>query len=501
MHKNTTVFFSILGIILLSFLVVWKPFLAVGLVIGLLFVIIAYLWPHIGIFILIGYVPLVDLISYKLATPEYLIFFRFSTEIAAGIIVLILILKKVMAREKLRLSREFVWLILFLAAAALSSLLNRVDSEHFLFGLTVLLRYFLIFLAALNIEWKSKLLKQLLIVILIVGSVQILISFGQVILGEWFKNIFIFDTKLSFTTDAIFSLERQALDKAWVFGTFPRYNLLGGFLMLTACLSIAALLITCSQNLRKALVAYNFLAVIVIILSNSRNSWVGTFLAMVTVLLILKKHKVMVGLIFGILLSTLMLVTFSKPVSLAISESSGATPTERFLGVFSGEYISKSLQNDRLFLITKASQQIVANAAWLGVGMGQAWSAQEAAFGDFKYSLLLGLPVESWYYLGDVGWIALFSQVGFIGLFLFMALLVSLLSTIRGYINKTDGIEKIYLVGFVAMWVVMMVTNIWSFNLTYRSTSFYFWLIAGVALSITYRYKEDMQSERRKALR
>lgn len=481
----------VISILILAVAVAIEPIATVVGILGIGYVILALFYPYLAIYFLVFLIPLVDLLSYKILPTEYLVISKMVSEIAVMILFLSVLGHHLLERKKFSFPREIWWLAVFIIMSIISTLINQVDLEHFAFGITVIIRYILLYLTILMLSWPKQRLRQLYLCLILVTGIQLLISFGQFMLGDWFRNFFIFDTKHTFSTSTIYTLERQTLDTAWLFGTFSRYNLLGGFLMLMFVLVLCGYF-ELIPGIRKYLLGLLLLVLtMAIILTNSRNSWLGVFIAASTVMWIQKRRQLLIMFLAGIGITGILLITLIPPVSLNISETMGAAPVERFLGLFSGEYIHKSMQNDRLFLITKASKQVITEAPWWGVGMGSSWSAQEAAFGDVKYSMLLGLPVESWYYLGDVGWIALFTQIGLLGLAPFIIFLVMMFYRSLLVLSRLKAIEKIFTISFMAMWVAMMVTNIWAFNFTYRATSFYFWLIAGVTSSIAVRQKGE----------
>src|SRR3989339_22203 len=478
-------------IIIFAFLLSWQPIFALAFLLGVIFVAISFINPYLATYLIAILIPFVDLMSSKWMPEEYTAIIKFASEISVGILLLTIFIRKAVQKEKFLFNHAYLYFSLFLLLSVLSIIANQVDIEHFTFGLTVIIRYIFLFFTVSQLKWDKKKLKTFYGVMIGIGLFQILISLGQVIIGDSFKSIFAVEVKRAISSTTVYSIERQSLDLAWVFGTFSRYNLLGGFLMLWLDLVFAGLFIVRSKFHKFGLSVALISGIVVLILSNSRNSWIGTFFGFMSILILLNKRKVVAIASIVVVSLAMLLVSVYEPVSLSITESSGATPVERFLGVFSGEYIQKSLQNDRLFLISKASQQVIAYKPLLGVGMGSAWSSQEAAFGDFKYGVLLGLPVDAWYYLGDVGWIAIMTQVGLLGLVAFLGFIISLYSQASKLLKRYFGIEKVLIVSFLAMIVAMIITNIWSFNFTYRSVSFYFWLVGGVVFSFFGRSKKE----------
>lgn len=484
----------ILVFICFTFLLAWQPIIALALLLAVIFVFIAFTNPYLAIYFIAIFIPFVDLISSKWVPEEYTSIVKFVSEISVIVLLITVFVRKAVQREKIFFNRAYVYFLVFMIVAILATIINQVDLEHFIFGFTVLIRYIFLFFTVSQLKWKRKQLRTLYAVILAIGIMEVLISFGQVIIGDSFKSFFTSEVKRTVSSNTIYSIEKQALDLAWVSGTFSRYNLLGGFLMLWLNLVLVGFFIV-KKNLYKLGLGISLvLGIVVLILSNSRNSWMGTFFSFMAILILLNKRKIIAIISIIAVCLVMLLISVYQPVALSVTEGAGATPVERFLGVFSGEYIQKSLQNDRLFLLTKASTQIITYKPLLGLGMGAAWSSQEAAFGDFKYGVLLNLPIDAWFYLGDVGWIAIMTQAGLLGLASFLAFMISLYVQVIKELKKFFGIEQVLLLSFFAMTVAMIITNIWSFNLTYRSTSFYFWLIGGVAFSLLTRARKEKKS-------
>ena len=414
---------------------------------------------------------------------------RLTGESLIVLMFLSVIVKNLMAGRFWKRSPLDLPFTLFIGGAVVSSIVNEVPAEVAILGIKNLARYILLFYVVYNLELPDSFWRKLVYALLAVAMFESVLAVVQYVVGgdlfEFFKpaDLVVGDS----TVRAIDLVSGKAL------GTLGRYNNLGNFLNITILLAMG-LFYAGGEKKKVGYAAFMTVALTGLLVSFSRMSWLGMYLAFVFILLILKKKRVIMYLLAPAAATLVLVAIFGSGLYWFKGETSKASPIERYVAIFSGSYIDKSMKFDRLFALTVTAPAIAENYLFLGLGPGTFASdatgggtPSRGVFPEYSHKDWLGINrTESLQYTSDQGWTSIFAQFGLVGIIAIFWAFLALYRTASGvWRGASDPFRKGMALAMLGAVLLLAFQNFVSFNLTYRATSLYFWLIAGYVASVS----------------
>lgn len=418
--------------------------------------------------------------------------FRYGGEVILFGILCFLLMKKLVGGilPKTLIDGPVIVLLIWFV---LSIFVNDVPVLLGVLGGREYLRYILIFYIIVYSSIRDTHISFFLKLLLLVGVGQITAAFSQMLGGDVVANFFL--PRDVAVGGEIIRQQISTLDEYGVrlSGTMVRYGIFGTFMSI---LFVYYLSVIYAKKGNSEI--YKFLLVLVVIVlvaTFSRKAWLASFLAFICIsYMVGQKKTAIVGMlsVAFILLAGLSVYGFTS-FSSGISTNNAIV---RALDVISPEYIAHTLDRTRGYILTTVLLDFARNSFFTGVGPGVVGSvvsgtaAGTNAFIEYSPVGWLDAYDERFRLLSDVGFVNIFAQIGFVGVvtvFVIFWKLFSLGNRLYQYApTKYGKLLGISISGFV---VIMIVTNFTSFSMSYRATSYYFWLMAGLAVSYQREYR------------
>ncbi|MCP4582571.1 MAG: hypothetical protein GY839_13260 [candidate division Zixibacteria bacterium] len=446
-----------------------------------------YFWNHKAqlVLFLIIYTPFEELVL-KILPDNLYAPVRYMWEgLLFAMIGLMLFEKLVLARNWKKCVVDKL-ILLFLAAWLLSGLINNIPLTSSLAHIKNLIRYIPIFYIIYNLKPNTQFLKKVLFAIMIIGVVQAAICIGQAIEGDLLVKLFR-PAEITIGGQLIRGADIQQGSYYTKFtGSFARSNELGYYLAFAACFITAAYV-----KMGKPRIYLLALVPVVtaLILSSSRISWISAFLGIGTILL-KDRHPLRIAYFVGpIILIILSFAGSSVLDSDMLLEDFNIF--DRFYYMFTPEYFDIVSSAGRLYAVLYVVPAVFFTNPILGLGPGSFMyiSSQMSEDEIFSQADILGLESGALHYVHDIGYVALFAQVGLIGLIALAFIFIRLYrKTSDAIIASKDPLIQAFLLGAAGSLIALAVQNLASFNFMYRNQSLLIWTIGGlIALLISSR--------------
>jgi hypothetical protein len=462
---------------------------------AILLLLVAFLavkYPKTVIIVLAVYIPFEEFILKWFNSPLYE-FLRFGWEFLLLFMLSIILLNKVLKTGKILKTPIDFWLISFICSALGSLAINNISLFLGILGLRTLLRYVILFYLLTNLNWDEKYTKRLLKWICGVIVIQCLISFLQFVGGgkvfSFFapKDVKIADMLIRQGYTSIYG------ERLMVFGTMARYNLLGNFLCFFALLFLGIYYETKFGQIKKLnWQSFFLITFIVLLLTTSRQSWLGLYLGLLFMYWI-KKKKIKVFLIglVPVFVTLFLWLIFAESDLYQPSTNPLENAIKRYLQIFTSRYIEGSHRGDRLGVTIGVSKEVMSKSPLFGFGSGIVEYGQVEKL-QKKATTLRDIMVDPFMkqFIGDVGWVAILTQFGFLGLLSFVMMIFSITKiALQLYHNSQDSYLRGLSLGYLGAVAGIMIENFFCYNFTYRPVSFYFWLFSGIIVNF-YRQKK-----------
>ena len=470
-----------------------RPVFILGGMLGAILLSSLAVRPRVAVMFIMAYTPFEEFLL-KLVAPQAYALARYLPEVLLFSTLVMLLISRAARGQPIGRTPIDIPLFCFLGVSLLSIFYNRISLFVGVLELRILLRYaigyYVLVLAGFDKQFLRRILKLMLgIVVLQVGLGllhSILGNTATAFLAP--QNVTIGDIFVRKGFSQIVSSHTR------IFSTFGRYNHYANFLSFFLLFVVASLYLKgkeVTQRQRRNTRLLLLGGLVALALSFSRMSWVGFYAGFISVLLLLRKNKAISYMVIPIA-ATFILFQLYGAGTREVSETSAASIMQRYLAMFSRRYVEVSLRSDRLYAITTTTRRVLQISPALGLGPGSVASAAGKVFGGGERWDVLDLPTEKVTPLGDVGWAAILVQYGILGLSAFLWVLSRLLrASLACFRRARDSLEWIVALGFVGGFVCIMVENVFSFNLTYRASSLYFWMFAGIVVRLLQIQKND----------
>ncbi len=454
-----------------------SPLAAIGLCLGAAAII--YFSQRVDhlLYFLAFYLPLEEFV---LKCVDYSVYplLRYGIELVIYAVLLKVILGKLARQEKLFSSPIDVPLLLLAGLGIVSTFLNGLPLLAGVLGLRPLFRYAALFYLILHSNLSKEALPKLFKIILCIATLEVLIGLGQYFVGEP-ANELLRPKDLIIGQTIIDAREKWQDFYAGqkIFATLGRYNLLGAFLVGVLTLLFSYRFQKERFSLQQKLLLSG--AVVVLLLTYSRLSWVGLSAGLITLLVIKGRKKLVLALGVASLVGVMSLSPGGT--SLYKSEVQGSLK-DRLLGPFTSDYWAMSSSSQRLFTVSQVASSISGLNLLIGYGPGTMGSLVTNLQEGVSQLHQIGDPSKL-LIIGDVGWVALSGQMGLLGVALFLWLLAKLFKgALSVYKNSEDFWLKTLALTLGAYLVALVAMNFFSLAFEARVSSAYFWILAGVAL-------------------
>jgi hypothetical protein len=384
---------------------------------------------------------------------------------------------------------------LFLVFSILSAVAYDVPAMVWILGLREFARYVLLYYLVVNAGLTYKMMKVMTAALLGAAMLEAGIGLLQVILGNQF-SLFLVPQDVVVGGVLVREGFTQILSGGTrIFGTLGRYSRFGLYLCVFILLASGVYL-----GLRRRLTGPQtagfvvFAAVVApaMVFSFSRTSWLAMYAGGIVLLLLVRWKKMLLMALLVPVVVTVLLLSSVAIEDWQAGQAEEASLTERFASTFSAEYLDVLLTRGRLFIIARVSPIILREYTWLGLGPGTIGSSAtgggtnspglmpEYSHEDWLYVAHVG-RVSSLRFLHDVGWAAILSQVGLLGIAAYVWMICELARTALHLLFKTaDPFLRGLSAGYVALLVAVTLSNFAVFSLSLRAVSMYVWLLGGM---------------------
>lgn len=384
---------------------------------------------------------------------------------------------------------------LFLIFSALSALAYDVPAMVWILGIREFARYVLLYYLVVNAGFTYKMMKVMAGALLAAATLEAGIGLLQVVLGNQF-SLFLVPQDVVVGGVLVREGFTQILSGGTrIFGTLGRYSRFGLYLCVFVLLG-SGLYLGLGRKLTKTQTAgfVVFAAVLApaMVFSFSRTSWLAMYAGGIVLLLLVRWKKMLLLALLVPAVVTVLLLSSVVIEDWQAGYAEEASLTERFASTFSPEYMEVLLTRGRLFIIARVSPIVLQEYTWLGLGPGTIGSSAtgggtnspglipEYSHEDWLYVSHVG-RVASLRFLHDVGWAAILSQVGLLGIAAYVWMICELARTaLRLFFKSSDTFLRGLSAGYVALLVAVTLSNFAVFSLSLRAVSMYVWLIGGM---------------------
>jgi hypothetical protein len=464
------------AIILTALLAVFALELLCLFLAGVLFV---YFWNHKDKFVLflIIYTPFEEVVL-KILPDSLYAPARYMWEGMLFAMLGLMLFERFLLTRQWKKSIIDTSILAFILVWLLSGLVNDIPVFSSLASIKNLVRYVAIFYIIYNLKPDKKFLSKVIFSVIIIAVIQSVICIGQAIEGDVLVDIF--RPKDVTIGDKLIRVEDVQLGSYYTrfTGSFTRSNDLGNYLTFALCFLTTAYL---SFSKRAKYFIPLLLILTALILSSSRISWISAFLA-VGVILIKIRHKFRF-VYFAVPFFLAAIIMTSTHIIDVDTLTDDFNITDRFYYMFTSDYIDIVTTTGRLYALLYAVPAVFSSNPFLGIGPGSFMpiSQQMPEEEVFAKASTLDLETKALYFVHDVGYAALFIQVGLVGLVVLIWLFVRLYRKASNSLKfEKDPIVRTLMLGSTGFFVAIAVQNFACFNLMYRNQSVIIWSLCGL---------------------
>ncbi|MBI5453823.1 MAG: O-antigen ligase family protein [Deltaproteobacteria bacterium] len=433
-----------------------------------------------------AYLPFEELFL-KYAPDQLYPLFRYGAEATIFLIFVVVVGENILRGRGWRRTKIDLPIFVLAGAVLASTVVNSVPPAVAALGVKSVFRYVFLFFIITQSDYTRKDLKVFLSIFIASGVLQIFAGLVQMVGGEYVYDFFrpkdiVVGEKILRVQDITLSSEGLR-----VCGTLLRYGVYGNYIALLLCLPLARRYVCNDKGL--VTTATILLGAMVLVASFSRKGWVAMYLAFIYMNWRCGR-KVKTTALLGLPLMVVPFLIVYYGFAGSLSGEVTSNPIERFIGMFSPDYLSHTLERTRLYILTYVTYRIARDFFWFGVGPGLIGSdvtgtaSGTSAFVEVDRISGLDFADERLALLTDVGFVNIFAQIGFFGLLAFIVMLSRFIKQgkmllMTGKDAETRTLSLMFL-GFI---VIMIVETVLGSAFTYRAVSFYFWLFAGLLFS------------------
>jgi len=385
-----------------------------------------------------------------------------------------------------------IWFGLFLIVAVISLLLNQYRPWIFILGLRQVLRFVLVYYLVLFENFERRTLKKLFRLIMIMVFVEAILGIIQYLAGGALDKYLFFSQSINLGGGALLGeIEQFWTPGKRVFATMGRYDRLGSFLAFGLLITFP--LIYKMKNIDRHFWYYIFLIIVGVglVFTSSRASWIGAVVGIfIAGVIVAKDRRVRTFFVALIIAGIIYLSSFAFFTANAfqITEKTNMSFQERVFEAFSWRSWQNSYEGyGRIFFIINTPLKVVVRFPFFGVGLGNYGGGVAAAMLNDVFYNRVGLPfgISNVYGQIDNSWMSIWGESGTLGLICWIMFFVVLYRTgLKLYRVGQDGLSHTLGLGFCGLTPAIAVIGFFGPYLEFRALMFYFWLMAGLMMSI-----------------
>ncbi len=449
----------------------------------------AYSHPRWIVYFLLVFMPFENLILKFIPGPDmFYTVASFVSEILIYLTLGLVLVRRMWSGEPLRKTPIDIFFILFLIVALLSILVNESPLFGSLVNIRVLIRYIFLFYLVSNLDFSPAQVSGMVRLIIVLGIIEVLIGALQFVVGEPL-NQFLLPRQSEFNIAGIgrgFVLVNQGREIGAIFGTLGDTLFFALFMLIV----LAAYLSTIER-----LLAVHFIFWGVIFLAvNFAYARAVAFAILVMLLWFYNVRyglsKLLVRLFPLITLSLLLLLSnvIGQKTNYIHPDKEEVSIVENLMGVFTKEYI-RLAQNSRLGAVLDIPPTVLANRPILGYGPDETATIERLNASSPSY---LHKTLKSSGGFEDVYWAAMLAYYGIIGVILWILMFHALYRFARRvYENSSEKVARGIAITMICLVIVSIALLFFYRILEFRIFSFYFWLLAGLLVSLYFRERKQ----------
>lgn len=459
------------------------------MIFGLLVTIwLMYYHPHLVVYLLVAIVPLEEVLLKHLPVSDRVyIASRFLSESVIYTSFLILIIRKVVNKERFRRTPVDFYLIGFVLVAGLTVLINQPPLLGSLVNLRALLRYTVLFYLVVNLDFNEKQIRRILVLIVLAGALEVVIGWMQLIFGDRINSFL-----LPKTTEIEiagysrgFVLLRRGRELGAIFGTLGDTIFYALFMLV-----VLAVILGQAKTVRLHHVIFIFLLFLSVNFAYARAAVFGIFLMIAIAYRVRAGRTRLISMLILILLVVLLGTIFFYDSTFIQREFvNPLTEQQNILqnvtGIFTIDYFQRA-QSQRLGALTGIPPIVLSTSPMLGFGPDEDHTINKLNeyLPDFDLPLFKQKAFRKNGF-EDVYWAALLAYYGLLGLGIFIVFLLRFYKSIFRIYNKTrNPLTKNLAVTAICIVGVSMYLLFFYRVLEFRAFSFYFWLFPGLLFSL-----------------
>ncbi len=468
---------------LLGVMTVYAPTYVVGAIVAVAVGWLGFTRPGLAVALLLAWLPLegfvlkfVGVLSPAIVLSEFL-----------GFVLVVWVVSRLASDRSEPLAGKPIVLVpvlVLLIAAGLSWAVSTPPTIDALYWLRVNLRYVPIAVACLYVSFSDDLRSRFVPVVIFTALTQGVVGAVQFVGGPAVAQFF---WPGQFSLGGVASQGDTFLSVGGrsVAGTVGHYNIFGLLMVVCFGILLASSLSDASQGhrrysrIREVALA---LAALMTVMSQSRQA---IAIGVILIPLVFVSSALQTRPMFGRRVAMVVAIA-SAAVLGALSVASELTG--RVLWVLSGNYVQYEAAANRGYVMTVVTRSVFTESPLLGVGPGSFGSSYSSDLGPIGVRRL-GLDVVSSRYVGDVGWVSLFAQVGIVGL---GAVLSTVVLALRVFFDRLRSVEDRCLAYLFA--AVVGLGMLASTPLAYKSVSSLIWVIYGIVLVARPEVKDRQSS-------
>jgi hypothetical protein len=382
-------------------------------------------------------------------------------------------------------------LFMFLALAALSTILNDGSLMDGALNVRTMLRFTSIYYIIVLSGWipTERQLRQLISVLVAIAIVQSILITSQHIAGDEFRDSFFAGVE---TKVEIYGIERTAgvmeAKKGAGFGTFGKTPLAAFFLLLVATVCVAAAQCLSGTHRRKWWLAFGVIFVGILFTYKRAPLLLAVLIPVIVAWFagnrqFSRRYVIAVAIVVPVIL--LFLITI-RPAQYIKEKETQINPVESFAQLFSSDYWTITATKARGWVILEVAEEALGSFKPLGYGPDEDNAKSKLATKGGEFSKLVG-----WGALDDVYIVACLVYYGPVGVVLLVLAFYYLYRQGILASRLASNCQDRFLGVCLGSLLIVMLLSVFVVRLLeFRSFAFLFWTLAGIVVATLQRPKQ-----------
>lgn len=481
--------------------VFFSPTLVVAAVLVIVGIFITFIKPQWTLFAFAAYLPFEPFLL-KWVPDDVYIYARYGSELVVYLLLGVVLWRIATGSIKFHRTPLDIAFCTVVILGLASALLNTVPPFIAILGLRQIFRFVILFFITTYLAPSKTLIKNLLIVMLAIVTLQGAIGYAQSVIGESLDTFLLPSAAHSIGDVQLTSGTTQFWDPGQrVFGTMGRYDQLGIFIAFFLIILIAWLYevgmkikVSHASSISTWLPwSILFFSLPVLGLTYSRSAWFGFLLAVLFIAILIKRDKRVIAVSIIAPLMALGYISVSGLVVHQLVDTANQSISDRFFEAFSytrwvGEYWGLG----RVYWIVQTVATVVPSAPIFGHGPGTYGGGAVAALGNTTVYGQLGLPFGVYGTEGyiDNNWMSMWGELGTLGLGAYLVMFFTLFSVcLRISKESSDPEVRALALGVAAALLAVTINAFLATFLEARTLAPYFWILGGSVVAFGQREK------------